>query len=132
MVDTHFIAHDKEVYNIAWGGVGVFASVSANGSVRVFDLRDKEHSTVIYESFEPDTLLVRLGWNKQDPRYMATIIMDSLNVSHPYIKLEMIFIEGTVGVAVAGLLGAVRAQDKMMIDFPKQNIVVAGAGMHEI
>ncbi|KAF3611342.1 hypothetical protein DY000_02045081 [Brassica cretica] len=51
-----------------WGGVGVFASVSADGSVRVFDLRDKEHSTIIYESSEPDTPLVRLGWNKQDPR----------------------------------------------------------------
>lgn len=79
-VDTQLIAHDKEVYDIAWGGVGVFASVSADGSVRVFDLRDKEHSTIIYESSEPDTPLVRLGWNKQDPRYMATIIMDSAKV----------------------------------------------------
>ncbi|XP_039132910.1 WD repeat-containing protein LWD1-like [Dioscorea cayenensis subsp. rotundata] len=77
-VDTQLIAHDKEVYDIAWGGVGVFASVSADGSVRVFDLRDKEHSTIIYESSDPaETPLVRLGWNKQDPRYMATIIMDS-------------------------------------------------------
>ncbi|KAL2467407.1 WD repeat-containing protein LWD1 [Abeliophyllum distichum] len=80
VVDTQLIAHDKEVYDIAWGGVGVFASVSADGSVRVFDLRDKEHSTIIYESSEPDTPLVRLGWNKQDPRYMATIIMDSSKV----------------------------------------------------
>ncbi|WRX20291.1 WD40 repeat - like 10 [Theobroma cacao] len=79
-VDTQLIAHDKEVYDIAWGGVGVFASVSADGSVRVFDLRDKEHSTIIYESSEPDTPLVRLGWNKQDPRFMATIIMDSAKV----------------------------------------------------
>nr|CAN78873.1 hypothetical protein VITISV_021727 [Vitis vinifera] len=79
-VDTQLIAHDKEVFDIAWGGVGVFASVSADGSVRVFDLRDKEHSTIIYESSEPDTPLVRLGWNKQDPRYMATIIMDSAKV----------------------------------------------------
>ena len=39
VVDTQLIAHDKEVYDIAWGGVGVFASVSADGSVRVFDLR---------------------------------------------------------------------------------------------
>ena len=38
-MDTQLIAHDKEVYDIAWGGVGVFASVSADGSVRVFDLR---------------------------------------------------------------------------------------------
>lgn len=80
-VDTQLIAHDKEVYDIAWGGVGVFASVSADGSVRVFDLRDKEHSTIIYESSDPpDTPLLRLGWNKQDPRYMATIIMDNPKV----------------------------------------------------
>lgn len=39
VVDTQLIAHDKEVYDIAWGGQGVFASVSADGSVRVFDLR---------------------------------------------------------------------------------------------
>lgn len=40
----------------------------------------------------------------------------------------MLHIQGTAGVAIAGLLGAVRAQGKPMIDFPKQNIVVAGAG----
>ena len=79
-VDTQLIAHDKEVYDIAWGGVGVFASVSADGSVRVFDLRDKEHSTIIYEAPQPETSLVRLGWNKQDPRYMATVLMDSSRV----------------------------------------------------
>ena len=79
-VDTQLIAHDKEVYDIAWGGAGVFASVSADGSVRVFDLRDKEHSTIIYESPQPETPLLRLGWNKQDPRYMATVMMDSFKV----------------------------------------------------
>ena len=36
--------------------------------------------------------------------------------------------QGTAGVAIAGLLGAVRAQGRAMIDFPKQKIVVAGAG----
>ncbi len=80
VVDTQLIAHDREVYDIAWGGVGVFASVSADGSVRVFDLRDKEHSTIIYEAPQPDTPLLRLGWNKQDPRYMATILIDSAKV----------------------------------------------------
>ena len=43
-------------------------------------LRDKEHSTIIYESPQPNTPLLRLGWNKQDPRYMATISMDSSRV----------------------------------------------------
>ncbi|KAM6568359.1 hypothetical protein CsatB_016344 [Cannabis sativa] len=37
-------------------------------------------------------------------------------------------VQGTAGVAIAGLLGAVRAQGRAMIDFPKQKIVVAGAG----
>ncbi len=30
-MDTQLIAHDKEVYDIAWGGLGVFATVSADG-----------------------------------------------------------------------------------------------------
>ncbi|KAL0304496.1 UNVERIFIED_CONTAM: protein TRANSPARENT TESTA GLABRA 1 [Sesamum radiatum] len=77
VVETQLIAHDKEVYDIAWGEAGVFASVSADGSVRIFDLRDKEHSTIIYESTTPDTPLLRLAWNKQDLRYMATTLMDS-------------------------------------------------------
>ncbi|GER46748.1 WD40 repeat protein [Striga asiatica] len=80
VVETQLIAHDKEVYDMAWGEAGVFASVSADGSVRVFDLRDKEHSTIIYESPVPDTPLLRLAWNKQDLRYMATILMDSNKV----------------------------------------------------
>jgi len=42
--------------------------------------RDKEHSTIIYESPQPDTPLLRLGWNKQDPRYMATLLMDCSKV----------------------------------------------------
>ncbi|KAL3342377.1 hypothetical protein AABB24_026411 [Solanum stoloniferum] len=77
VVETQLIAHDKEVYDIAWGEAGVLASVSADGSVRIFDLRDKEHSTIIYESPKPDTPLLRLAWNKQDLRYMATILMDN-------------------------------------------------------
>lgn len=57
-----------------------FLASPADGSVRIFDLRDKEHSTIIYESPQPETPLLRLGWNKQDPRYMATILMDSFKV----------------------------------------------------
>ncbi|KAH9305363.1 hypothetical protein KI387_009767, partial [Taxus chinensis] len=37
-------------------------------------------------------------------------------------------VQGTAGVAIAGLLGAVRAQGRPMSDFAKQKIVVAGAG----
>ena len=77
IVETQLIAHDREVYDIAWGGAGVFASVSADASVRVFDLRDKDHSTIIYESPTPDTPLLRLAWNRLDPRYLATFSLDS-------------------------------------------------------
>ena len=91
-MDTQLIAHDKEVYDIAWGGPEVFASVSADGSVRVFDLRDKDHSTILYESPKPDTPLLRLGWNKQNPRYMATMEMDSkvvvLDIRFPTLPVE--------------------------------------------
>ena len=38
---TQLIAHDKEVYDIAFAphGTSTFASVGADGSVRMFDLR---------------------------------------------------------------------------------------------
>lgn len=76
-VDTQLVAHDKEVFDISWGGFNVFASVSGDGSVRVFDLRDKERSTIIYENPIPETPLLRVEWNKADPRFMATVGMDS-------------------------------------------------------
>ncbi|BAT11550.1 Os10g0503500 [Oryza sativa Japonica Group] len=37
-------------------------------------------------------------------------------------------VQGTAGVALAGLLGAVRAQGRPLSDFTKQKIVVVGAG----
>ncbi len=43
-------------------------------SLRVFDLRDKEHSTIIFESPGAAMPLLRIGWNKQDPRYMAAVM----------------------------------------------------------
>lgn len=48
--------------------------------IGLLNCRDKEHSTIIYESPKPEVPLLRLGWNKQDPRYMATILMDSSKV----------------------------------------------------
>jgi len=82
---TQLIAHDKEVYDLAFAsGTNVFASVGADGSVRMFDLRSLEHSTIIYESSDgpggSPVPLIRLAWNKQDPNYLATITMDSNEV----------------------------------------------------
>jgi DDB1- and CUL4-associated factor 7 len=74
---TQLIAHDREVFDLAFArGKDVFASVGADGSVRMFDLRSLEHSTIIYESPNLQALL-RLEWNKQDPNYLATFMVDS-------------------------------------------------------
>uniref|UniRef100_A0A673NNR0 DDB1- and CUL4-associated factor 7-like n=1 Tax=Sinocyclocheilus rhinocerous TaxID=307959 RepID=A0A673NNR0_9TELE len=63
----------------AGGGRDMFASVGADGSVRMFDLRHLEHSTIIYEDPQHHPLL-RLCWNKQDPNYLATMAMDGMEV----------------------------------------------------
>jgi WD repeat-containing protein 68 len=42
--------------------------------------RSLEHSTIIYETSEEKPLL-RLAWNKQDPNYLATFMMDSQKVT---------------------------------------------------
>jgi DDB1- and CUL4-associated factor 7 len=77
---TQLIAHDKEVYDIAFArGTDVFASVGADGSCRMFDLRSLDHSTIIYESMFL-TPLLRLCWNKQDANYLATLVLDSNKV----------------------------------------------------
>lgn len=49
---TQLIAHDREVYDVAWvpGSIDAFVSVGADGSLRAFDLRSLEHSTILYET----------------------------------------------------------------------------------
>uniref|UniRef100_A0A8C8EPD3 DDB1-and CUL4-associated factor 7 n=1 Tax=Oncorhynchus tshawytscha TaxID=74940 RepID=A0A8C8EPD3_ONCTS len=92
-VKTQLIAHDKEVYDIAFsragGGRDMFASVGADGSVRMFDLRHLEHSTIIYEDPQHHPLL-RLCWNKQDPNYLATMAMDGMEVSLFYSLIGIV------------------------------------------
>mmetsp|Transcript_748 Transcript_748/g.2434 ORF Transcript_748/g.2434 Transcript_748/m.2434 type:complete len:332 (-) Transcript_748:88-1083(-) len=75
-VKAQLIAHDREVYDIAFAKKNIFASVGADGSVRMFDLRNLEYSTVLFES-KDNVPLVRVEWNKQDPNYLATVMMES-------------------------------------------------------
>ena len=78
VVDTQLIAHDKEVYDIAWGGKGVFASVSADGSVRVFDLRCCSRiffDFSVVSIFPP--VIIRQMWT-----YFAKIEIRQLQASH--------------------------------------------------
>ncbi|CAK7892456.1 hypothetical protein CAAN1_19S02982 [[Candida] anglica] len=50
-VKTQLIAHDSEVFDVKFihDSTNIFASVGNDGSIRVFDLRSLEHSTIIYE-----------------------------------------------------------------------------------
>lgn len=74
---TQLIAHDKEVHDVAWSrSREVFATVGADGSLRIFDLRTLEHSTIMYDS-PGGTPLLRLAWNPLDQHYLATFGMDS-------------------------------------------------------
>jgi WD repeat-containing protein 68 len=76
-VKTQLIAHDKEVYDIAWTKhTSVFGTVGADGSLRMFDLRSLEHSTIMYET-PTGVPLLRLAWNKHDTNYCATFASEN-------------------------------------------------------
>jgi WD repeat-containing protein 68 len=78
-VKTQLIAHDKSVYDISFSNdVNTFASAGLDGSIRHFDLRELEHSTIIFES--QDMPLLRVAWNRHDPNYLATIMNESNKV----------------------------------------------------
>lgn len=66
-VFTQLIAHDKEVYDIHFSKErNIFASVGADGSVRQFDIRDLQHSSVQYET-ERGRPILKLAWNRKEP-----------------------------------------------------------------
>ncbi|KAF1330138.1 Wd domain-containing protein, partial [Globisporangium splendens] len=74
------IAHDDEVYDLAFSkDANVFGSVGGDGSLRIFDLRSLESSTIMYESDDLNPLL-RIAWNKQDDNFVATIVAGSSNI----------------------------------------------------
>ena len=96
---TQLIAHDREVYDVAWlpGSTDIFVSVGADGSLRAFDLRSLEHSTILYETPAPKNLppptaspsssarpptspLLRIAFNPADSNYMSTFHMDGNDV----------------------------------------------------
>ncbi|KAI9034534.1 WD40-repeat-containing domain protein [Hyaloraphidium curvatum] len=115
---TQLIAHDKEVFDVAFArGTDIFASVGADGSVRMFDLRSLEHSTIMYETpplsypssspqatssagapAAPDNSpLLRISWNKQDPNYIATFQIDSPQVIILDIRVPAVPVTELVG-----------------------------------
>jgi WD repeat-containing protein 68 len=52
----------------------MFASAGADGSIRQFDLRDLQHSSVLYET-EKSRPILKLAWNRKVPgNYMLGFI----------------------------------------------------------
>lgn len=97
---TQLIAHDKEVYDVRFcaNSVDVFVSCGQDGSVRMFDLRSLEHSTIIYEptgkeerdanggrmsptlaqqTMSHPSPLLRLATSPHDTHLLATFAQDS-------------------------------------------------------
>jgi len=79
------------------GSTDIFVSVGADGSLRAFDLRSLEHSTILYETPAPKNVpppsnspsssarpptspLLRICFNPADSNYMATFHMDGSEI----------------------------------------------------
>jgi len=73
---TQLIAHDKEVFDVRFcaGSVDVFVSCGADGSVRMFDLRSLEHSTIIYEPAEKNDKCKQTVFCSQDVYPILTLV----------------------------------------------------------
>lgn len=116
-VKTQLIAHDLEVFDVKFlhQSTNIFASVSNDGSMRVFDLRSLEHSTIIYEptrapplalsvpntaqaQYNPQALL-KLSTSNIDQHTLATVgvnlnqvlIIDMRMPGLPVVKLDCSF-----------------------------------------
>ena len=79
-LDTQLIAHDKSVLDVAFCGKSnpsIFASVSEDGSLRIFDTRDLDHSTIAYEDSNP---ILRLRWNQIKTNLVACIVSESPDI----------------------------------------------------
>ncbi|KAL7073485.1 hypothetical protein ACQ4LE_007027 [Meloidogyne hapla] len=81
---TQLIAHEKPVHDIAFarldnGGRDQFATAGADGSVRLFDLRSLQHSTILYEDPEK-RMLNHIAWNKREHTKLATVAHESFEV----------------------------------------------------
>ncbi|KAG1870108.1 WD40-repeat-containing domain protein [Suillus subalutaceus] len=78
---TQLIAHDREVYDVAWlpGSTDIFVSVGADGSLRAFDLRTVRPQPQHHRVYLHHRLL-RIAFNPADSNYMSTFHMDGQDV----------------------------------------------------
>ena len=145
---TQLIAHDREVYDVAWipGAVDSFVSVGADGSLRAFDLRSLDHSTILYETPTkpvakppatpgrtnppsnppivkgPTQPLLRIAFNPLDSNFLATFHAES-----PDVQILDMRSPGRPVVEMKGHRANVNAVGWSSLD----NGLVSSAGMGE-
>ncbi len=66
-----------------------FVSVGADGSLRLFDIRSLDHSTIIYETPNANALL-KVHWNPVDSNYLSSFSADSNSVIVMDIRMPSI------------------------------------------
>ena len=88
-ISTQIIAHDKEVFDISFSKYqNQFATASADASIRTFDTRNLDQSTILFESMDK-TPFLRVAWNKENEYILATILMEKKEVLILDIRLPM-------------------------------------------
>ncbi|MCL7036807.1 hypothetical protein MKW94_005591, partial [Papaver nudicaule] len=95
--------------------------------VRQQRLEGEEYRAIVDEFMEA----VYTRWPRAIVQFEDFQMKWAFETLHRYRKKFCMFnddIQGTAGVALAGLLGAVRAQNRPLSDFVKQKIVIVGAG----
>ncbi|OMJ09857.1 DDB1- and CUL4-associated factor 7-like protein [Smittium culicis] len=97
---TQLIAHDREVFDVKFvsNSTNMFYSCGADGSIRMFDLRSLEHSTILFEEQPRFTNTVKSSPNNNDYNSeLATISLNNNSVSIIDVRFP--------GVVVAELIG---------------------------
>eukprot|EP00767_Chilomastix_cuspidata_P002381 gnl/Chilomastix_cuspidata/2507.p1 GENE.gnl/Chilomastix_cuspidata/2507~~gnl/Chilomastix_cuspidata/2507.p1 ORF type:complete len:331 (+),score=155.58 gnl/Chilomastix_cuspidata/2507:37-1029(+) len=91
----HLIAHDKECFDISFShfDASTFASCSRDKSVRFFDLRALDHSTMLFEAAAP---VLRVQWNRANPNYIGALVNESakmviLDIRFPVVPVMELF-----------------------------------------
>lgn len=86
---TQLIAHDSDVFDVCFGSAAeVFVTAGMDGSLRLFDTRNLEQSTILFESNRP---LFRCRWNRCDQHTVAVFDSQTLHVidmRHPSVPLH--------------------------------------------
>ncbi|EGV63749.1 hypothetical protein CANTEDRAFT_121354 [Yamadazyma tenuis ATCC 10573] len=121
-VKTQLIAHDSEVFDVKFvtDSTNLFASVGNDGSIRMFDLRSLEHSTIIYEPSSGtgpsrhnynSKALLKLATSNVDQNYLATIGVNSNQVIVIDTRLPGVpvaVLDGSLGGRNSGAINSIK------------------------